>query len=105
MKTDIKQKEDVTLITVRGELDTDTCAEFQKMTAPVADVPGAKVEMDLSALEYISSKALRIIISLQQQVVGQGGSFAVTAVSDAVREIFDMTGLSDSLLADKPDKA
>lgn len=105
MKTDIKQKEGVTLITVRGELDTDTCAEFQEKTAPVADVPGAKVEMDLSALEYISSKALRVLISLQQRVTGQGGTLTVTAVSDAVREIFDMTGLSDSLLAGKPDKA
>ena len=99
MKTEIKQQEGITLITVHGELDTDTCLDFQQKTAPVAEVPGGKVELDLSKVDYISSKALRIIISLEQRVTEQGGSFTVTAVSAPVREIFDMTGLSQTMLS------
>ena len=104
MKTEIKQQEGMTLITVQGELDTDTCIEFQQETAPVAEVPGAKVELDLSALDYISSKALRIIISLEQRVAEHGGSLTITAVSAPVREIFDMTGLSQTMLSDCKNK-
>ena len=85
------------MIAVKGELDTDTCAQFQQDVAPVQTIQNAKVEVDFSELDYISSKALRVIISLQQAVLKNGGSFSIPKVSDTVREVFQMTGLSQSL--------
>ena len=98
MKTTITEKEGIIKIAVSGELDTDTTQAFRSEAEPVTQRKGVNVELDFSKLEYISSKALRVLIALQQQVIAGGGTLKVTNVQPAVQEIFDMTGLSDSLI-------
>lgn len=100
MKTTITEKEGIITIAVSGELDTDTTLTFRSEVEPVTLRKGVNVELDFSELEYISSKALRVLISLQQEVKAGGGSFAVVNVQPAVKEVFDMTGLSASLIKD-----
>ena len=97
MKTTITEKEGIITIAVSGELDTDTTLTFRSEVEPVTLRKGVNVELDFSELEYISSKALRVLISLQQQVKAGGG---VVNVQPAVKEVFDMTGLSASLIKD-----
>ena len=91
MKTTIQEISGKTRVTVQGELDTISSAAFQKEITPLMDKEGVNVELDLGALEYISSKALRV-------VVANHGSICITEVSDPVREVLDMTGLSKSFL-------
>ena len=98
MKTTITEKDGKMIVAVQGELDTDTSKEFQKDVEPLMEKHGLTVEMDFSQLEYISSKAIRVLISFQQRVIAQGGSLKVVNVQPAVMEIFDMTGLSRSFL-------
>lgn len=98
MKTTITEKDGKTIVAVQGELDTDTSKEFQKEVEPLMEKHGLTVEMDFSQLEYISSKAIRVLISFQQRVIAQGGSLKVVNVQPTVMEIFDMTGLSRSFL-------
>lgn len=98
MKTIIEEKNGVVIVSVQGELDTDTSAQFQRDIEPLMERKDTKVEMDLSKLEYMSSKALRILVAFQQAVTRNGGSFSITKVTDTVQEVFDMTGLSASFL-------
>ncbi|MBR0255748.1 MAG: STAS domain-containing protein [Bacteroidales bacterium] len=98
MKTIIEEKNGVVVVSVQGELDTDTSAQFQRDIEPLMERKDTKVEMDLSKLEYMSSKALRILVAFQQAVTRNGGSFSITKVTDTVQEVFDMTGLSASFL-------
>lgn len=100
MKTTITEKDGQVVLAVEGELDTDTCSQFKEDIQPLLDQAPKALEVDMQALEYISSKALRILISLQQAVVAKAGTFQVTNVQPAVREVFDMTGLSASMLQD-----
>ena len=98
MKTIIEEKNGVVIVSVQGELDTDTSAQFQRDIEPLMERKDTKVEMDLSKLDYMSSKALRILVAFQQAVTRNGGSFSITKVTDTVQEGFDMTGLSASFL-------
>lgn len=100
MKTIIEEKNGVVVVSVQGELDTDTSAQFQRDIEPLMERKDTKVEMDLSKLEYMSSKALRIIVAFQQAVMRNGGSFSISKVTDTVQEVFDMTGLSASFFRD-----
>lgn len=100
MKTIVEEKNGVVVVSVQGELDTDTSAQFQRDIEPLMERKDTKVEMDLSKLEYMSSKALRIIVAFQQAVMRNGGSFSITKVTDTVQEVFDMTGLSASFFRD-----
>ncbi len=98
MKTTIQETDGKTLVSVQGELDTNSSVIFQKNIAPLMEKEGLDVELNLEELEYISSKALRVIVSFQQAVVANHGSICITEVSDPVREVLDMTGLSKSFL-------
>ncbi|MBO4842549.1 MAG: STAS domain-containing protein [Bacteroidales bacterium] len=100
MKTTITEKDGRVVLAVEGELDTDTCPQFKEDIQPLLDQAPKALEVDMQALEYISSKALRILISLQQAVVANKGAFKVTNVQPAVREVFDMTGLAASMIQD-----
>ena len=100
MKTKITEKDGQVVLAVEGELDTDTCSQFKEAIMPLIEQAPKALEVDMQALEYISSKALRILISLQQAVVNGKGTFQVTNVQPAVREVFDMTGLAASMLQD-----
>ena len=100
MKTTITEKDGKVIVSVQGELDTDTALKFQKDVHRLTEREGVAVEMDLSGLEYISSKAIRVLISFQQRILAQGGSLKIISIQPAVREVFDMTGLSKSFLAE-----
>lgn len=98
MKTTIIEKDGKTLVSVQGEIDTNTCPKLQAELSPLMGREGLELELDLGGTEYISSRALRIIISLQQAIVANKGKMRITSVSPAVREVFDMTGLTKSFL-------
>ena len=100
MKTTFTETDGRLVIAVEGELDTDTCAQFQKDIAPFMDRKNLNVELDFAKLEYISSKALRVLISFQQAVFLNGGTLKITNVNDTVHEIFNLTGLSSSFLTE-----
>lgn len=100
MKTTITEKDGKVIVAVQGELDTDTSKVFQQDVAPLAEREGLTVEMDLSELAYISSKAIRVLISFQQAILSKGGSLKVTGAQPAVCEIFEMTGLARSFFRD-----
>ena len=52
--------------------------------------------MDMEKLEYISSAGLRVLLSAQK-IMGKQGAMKVTHVSEAIMEIFDVTGFADIL--------
>ena len=52
--------------------------------------------LDLGALEYISSAGLRILLAAQK-IMNRQGEMVVRNVSDAVLDVFDVTGVLDYL--------
>ena len=78
--------------TVEGRLDTNTSPELE---AKINEVIGNanKLIIDLGDLEYISSAGLRVLLGATQQMEGKG-EMVVRGPSQAVREVFDMTGFS-----------
>ena len=86
-----------TVVTLKivGRLDTTT--------APVLEavVDGCKADvkeliLDCSALEYVSSAGLRVILKAQKQMNVQG-TMKLTNVNEAIMEVFDITGFADIL--------
>lgn len=51
---------------------------------------------NLSALSYLSSAGLRVILSAQKQMNTQG-EMVVTGVNEMIMDIFTMTGFTDIL--------
>ena len=78
-----------------GRLDTNTSVELDAALSPVLDTINELV-FDLSALEYISSAGLRVLLATHKSLSKKGG-MKVTNVNEMIMEIFEVTGFSDIL--------
>lgn len=96
MNTKITEKDGRILLNVSGELDTLAAASFQEDVEPLMkrSSEGLNVEVDLSELNYIASKGLRVFLMFHQEITSHGGSVKVTNVTDTVKEVFELTGFS-----------
>ena len=82
-------------VKLEGRLDTTTSPELESELGMNLD--GIKeLVFDFNGLEYLSSAGLRVLLNAQK-TMNQQGEMKVTGVSDAVKEIFDVTGFSDIL--------
>ena len=82
-------------ITIAGRLDTTTApqleAEFKQSINGVE-----KLVLDFTALEYLSSAGLRVLLAAQK-VMNKQGEMIIKNVNDTINEIFEVTGFIDIL--------
>ena len=86
-----------TVVTLKivGRLDTTTAPVLEAaVDSCKADVK--ELILDCSALEYVSSAGLRVILKAQKQMNVQG-SMKLIGVNEAIMEVFDITGFTDIL--------
>ncbi len=82
-------------IALEGRLDTTTAPQLEKeLQASLNGV--TELTLDFSALEYISSAGLRVLLSAHKAMSGKGG-MKVTHVNEIVAEVFEVTGFTDIL--------
>lgn len=83
------------VIALEGRLDTMTAPE---LTAELdRSLEGVEsLTIDFSALDYISSAGLRVLLTAQEAMSGKKG-MKLTHVNEIVREVFDVTGFADIL--------
>lgn len=82
-------------VALEGRLDTTTAPQFEGELRDALD--GAdKLELDFQNLEYISSAGLRVLLSAQKVMTKKGG-MTLRHVSEAIMEIFEVTGFVDIL--------
>ena len=82
-------------IALEGRLDTVTSPELEAELA--RSLGGAQtLTLDLAALEYISSAGLRVLLGAHKEMSPRGG-LRLIHVSEIVREVLEITGLTDIL--------
>ena len=82
-------------VTITGRLDTTTApqleAELKQSTTGIE-----KLILDFTALEYLSSAGLRVLLGVQK-VMNKQGEMIIKNVNDTINEIFEVTGFIDIL--------
>ena len=90
LKVSVNKDGDTYTVLVDGRLDTLTSPQLDEEINKI--IGGAKkLIFDLDKLAYISSAGLRVLLGAAQQVDGKG-EMVLVHVSEAVHEIFDVTG-------------
>ena len=85
---------DTTTIALEGRLDSTTSPMLEKELS-LLDTESS-VLFDLERLVYISSAGLRVFLSVQKRMKGQG-SMKLLHPQDDVMEILEVTGFVDIL--------
>ena len=81
---------DTVVVAPAGRIDQSNADAFQASLAPVlAQCATGKdrLVLDFSALEYISSAGLRVLMLAAKQAKAQGGTIVITALQPLVAEI------------------
>lgn len=82
-------------IALSGRLDTTTSPELEReIKSDISQV--TERSFDFTELEYISSAGLRVLLTAQK-IMNKQGRMVIRHVSEAVLEVFDITGFSDIL--------
>ena len=95
MTIEMKKNMEETILEITGRLDTTTAPVLDKtINEELKDVEN--LVLDLKGLEYISSAGLRVLLNGQKKMQ-RVGSMKLKNVSEAVMDVFEMTGFADIL--------
>ena len=78
--------------TLAGELDTAAAVEVEEILKPLYTSDGKDVVIDCTALEYIASSGLRILISILKGTKAAGSRVVMRNVNDDIKNVFKLTG-------------
>jgi serine/threonine-protein kinase RsbW len=92
-----RTQHDVTIVAFAGNLDSNTSPRAQQALDGVLAGGGKKVVVDFTALDYISSAGLRVLLGTVKRLRGAGGALHLFGLNETVREVFDISGFSTIL--------
>ena len=95
MNINIEKNNGITVLKIEGRLDTTTAPELEK-TINNEGESLKNLVLDFKGVDYISSAGLRVLLTSQKKMNVQG-HMELNNVSEAVMDIFEMTGFADIL--------
>ena len=93
----IERNENGAVVTLKiiGRLDTTTAPALESaIDGFAADIK--ELVLDCTALEYVSSAGLRVILKAQK-LMNVRGCMRLIGVNETIMEVFDITGFADIL--------
>jgi len=87
----------VTIVGLTGNLDSNTSPVAQTAIDEILAGGVRKVVVDFTALDYISSAGLRVLLGTAKKLKGAGGELHLFGLNETVREVFDISGFSTIL--------
>ena len=84
------------LVSVRGELDITSSARFDECLSE-ASARGGRVILDMSAVDFMDTTALAVIVGHWRRLVEAGGVFALAGARYRYTKALWITGLADRL--------
>lgn len=95
MKLELKKNAETLTVAIEGSIDTVTAPELEKTL--IANWNGVtKLILDFTAVDYISSAGLRVVMASDQHM-DEIGSMTIQNANDDVKEVFEMTGFDELL--------
>ena len=92
-----RTQQGVIVVAVAGKLDSNTSPEAQRALEAILADGGLKVVVDFTALDYISSAGLRVLLGAAKRLTGTGKALRLFGLNDTVREVFQISGFSTIL--------
>ena len=99
MNVSSRMQNDVTVVALAGNLDSNTSPQAQQALDDILAGGARKLAVDFSKLDYISSAGLRVLLGAAKRLGGQGsaGALRLFGLNETVKEVFDISGFSTIL--------
>ncbi len=99
----IASREQSEILELAGEIDLYRSPEVKAALEPFISKKIPRILVDLSAVSYIDSSGLAVLIEALQRIQSYGGKFILFGLRETVRGIFDIARLDQifSITADR----
>ena len=96
MTINIERELGLVTLKITGRLDTTTSPNLDSV---INELPEDTKELvfDMSGVEYISSAGIRVLLRAYKKMNSNQRKTRIENVNDIVREVFEMTGLSEMI--------
>lgn len=82
------------VIGIVGRLDTTNYTILEKRLMDLIESQQARILVDCSSMDYISSSGLRILLMALKKVNSVKGKFALCGLQENIHEIFEISGFT-----------
>jgi anti-sigma B factor antagonist len=93
LKIDKQTNQEGMMVRVAGEIDAFTAPKLREELAALAD-GNQYITVNLEDVSYLDSTGLGVFVGLFKQMKKNGGELRLTDMSDRVKRLFEITGLS-----------
>jgi anti-anti-sigma factor len=91
MKIETSRQGNIGIVTLSGRMDGESAPQFEKICEDFLKDGVTRLVVGLGDLQYVSSMGLRSFLILAKQTQSKGGSMALCGMKGFVKEVFDMT--------------
>jgi anti-sigma B factor antagonist len=84
------------VINVRGEIHVQTAPRFSQRLSEAIDSGATAIVLDLSAVEFIDSTGLSVLLNGLRRVTQLQGRLALVCANPTVLRLFQITSLDDT---------
>lgn len=92
MEINIIKEGNKLLVTPIGRIDSTTSPEFESKVNQVFDATIEDLKIDMTNVDFISSKGIRIFLTYHRQM-GTKGKFILANINNSVREVLKLSAL------------
>jgi anti-anti-sigma factor len=97
MEISTRRQGEAWIVALAGNLDSATSPKAQQELESIVSRGAHRIAVDFSALDYISSAGLRVLLGIAKTVKAKGGALRTFGLNHTVREVFDISGFSTIL--------
>ena len=96
MTINVERDFELVTLEISGRLDTTTAPNLESVINELSE-DTKELIFDMSEVEYISSAGIRVLLGAYKKMNTNHGIMRIEKANDMVREVFEMTGLSQML--------
>ncbi len=81
-------------VTLTGKLYVDEASALREQLLQYVEQGYHRFTIDFSAVDYIDSSGLGVLVAIQKRALSGGGGIAIKGLNGVVKELFDLTRLT-----------
>jgi anti-sigma B factor antagonist len=94
MEITTTHKENATILSIAGRVDTATAPELEQAINREIDGGHRKILLNFSGVSYISSGGLRVLLATAKKLKSPGDKFGICGLSPEVLKILKLAGFT-----------
>ncbi|MCZ6790206.1 MAG: STAS domain-containing protein [Candidatus Dadabacteria bacterium] len=95
MEINVRDHENVKIVDLTGELETNSAPNLEKILIEFTKEEGMQVLINMENLDFASSAGLRVLLLISKQLKIMNGAMKMCGVNSIILEVFDISGFID----------